>query len=67
MGNENSQRQKLTSGEEFKDTLVKKVEADSALLKAVNIVSKTANKVYQRPSSKHIFSSRTSQYGAASG
>ena len=54
-------------GEEFKDTLVKKVEADSALSKAVNIVSKTANKVYQRPSGKHFFGSRTSRYGAMSG
>ena len=39
-------------GEKFKDTLVKKVEADSALSKAVSIVSKTSSstsKIYQKP------------------
>lgn len=57
-------------GQEFKDTLVKKVEADSALSKAVNIVSKSsgpAHRVYQRPSGNRFFGSRTSRYGAASG
>lgn len=57
-------------GEEFKDTLVKKVEADSALSKAVSIVSKTSgstSKVYQKPSGNRFFGSRTSRYGAASG
>ena len=57
-------------GEEFKDTLVKKVEADSALSKAVSIVSKTsgsASKIYQKPSGNRFFGSRTSRYGAASG
>ena len=57
-------------GEEFKDTLVKKVEADSALSKAVSIVSKTSgstSKIYQKPSGNRFFGSRTSRYGAASG
>ena len=59
-------------GEEFKDGLVKKVEADSAISKAVNIVNRSTNnavKMYQRPAkSDHSFhSSRTSQYGAVSG
>ena len=35
-------------GEKFKDELVKKVEADSALSKAVRIVSRSS-KVYQGP------------------
>ena len=30
-------------GHEFKDSLVKKVEADSAIFKAVNIVNKSSN------------------------
>ena len=45
-------------GEEFKDTLVKKVEADSALSKAVSIVSKTSgstSKIYQKPSGNRFF------------
>ena len=45
-------------GEEFKDMLVEKVEADSALSKAVSIVSKSsgsASKVYQRPSGNLFF------------
>ena len=57
-------------GEEFKDTLVKKVEADSALSKAVSIVSKTSgstSKVYQKPSGNSFFGSWTSRYSAASG
>ena len=57
-------------GEEFKDTLVKKVEADSALSKAVSIVSKSSgstSKVYQKPAGNRFFGSRTSRYGAASG
>lgn len=57
-------------GQDFKETLVKKVEADSALSKAVNIVSKSAgstSKVYQKPSGSRFFGSRTSRYGAVSG
>ena len=58
-------------GEEFKQTLVKKVEADAALSKAVNIVTKTSsnsNQVYQKQANNNRFSgSRTSRYGAASG
>lgn len=56
--------------DEFKDTLMKKVEADSALSKAVNIVSKSsvsANKMYQRVSGSLFVGSRNSWYGAASG
>ena len=55
-------------GDVFKDELVKKVEADSALSKAVNIVSKNSFKEDQdhsRPSQG--FQGRTSQYGAVSG
>ena len=57
-------------GEKFKDELVKKVEADSALSKAVRIVSRSS-KVYQGPQSQNkgrapLFQdSRTSGYGAA--
>lgn len=57
-------------GQEFKDTLVKKVEADSALSKAVSIVSKSSgstSKMYQKPTGNRFFGSRTSRYGAASG
>ena len=59
-------------GEEFKDNLVKKVEADSAISKAVNIVNRCTSssaKLYQRPPrNDHSFhGSRASQYGAASG
>ena len=57
-------------GQDFKETLVKKVEADSALSKAVNIVSKSAgstSKVYQKPSGSRFFGSWTSRYGAVSG
>ena len=59
-------------GENFKDELVKKVEADSALSKAVRIVSRSS-KVYQSPQGQTkgrapLFQdSRTSGYGAAFG
>ena len=59
-------------GEKFKDELVKKVEADSALSKAVRIVSHTS-KVYQslqsqtRGKNPLFQDSRTSGYGAAFG
>lgn len=59
-------------GDQFKDELVKKVEADSALSKAVRIVSRSS-KVYQSPHSQNkgknpLFQdSRTSGYGAAFG
>ena len=59
-------------GQEFKDGLVKKVEADAALSKAVNIVARsvgTTSRMYQKqPSEQHFFQgSRTSLYGAVSG
>ena len=65
-------------GETFKETLVKKVEADSVLSKAVNIVtrsSKGREGHYQRTSRRYgrrgrfffFFGSWTSGYGAASG
>ena len=59
-------------GEKFKDELVKKVEADSALSKAVRIVSRSS-KVFQSPQSQHrnkspfFQGSRTSGYGAVFG
>jgi hypothetical protein len=59
-------------GEKFKDELVKKVEADTALSKAVRIVSRSS-KVYQGPQSQSkgkapLFQdSRTSGYGTAFG
>ena len=57
--------------EEFKDTLVKKVEADSALSKVVNIVTKlsnTSSQVYQKQTTgNRFFGGWTSRYGAASG
>ena len=59
-------------GKKFKDELVKKVEADSALSKAVRIVSRSS-KVYQGPQNQNkgkapLFQdSRTSGYGAAFG
>ena len=49
---------------------MKKIEADSALSKAVSIVSKSSgsnSKVYQKQSGSRFFGSRTSRYGAASG
>ena len=59
-------------GQEFKDGLVKKVEADAALFKAVSIVARsvgTTGKIYQKqPSGQHFSQgSRTSRYGAVSG
>ena len=59
-------------GQEFKDGLVKKVEADAALSKAVSIVARsvgTTGKIYQKqPSGQRFFQgSRTSRYGAVSG
>ena len=59
-------------GEKFKDVLVKKVEADGALSKAVNIVSR-GSKVYQGPQNQHkgksplFYGGRTSGYGTAFG
>ena len=62
-------------GEAFKETLIKKVEADSVLTKAVNIVSRNTkgrDNQYQRPQSKYgrkdrFFGSRASGYGAVPG
>ena len=62
-------------GETFKETLVKKVEADSVLSKAVNIVTRTSRGReghYQTTTSRYgrrgrFFGSRTSRYGATSG
>ena len=61
-------------GQEFKDSLVKKVEADSAIFKAVNIVSRSSNnpanagRVYHKQTSgSRFFGGRTSRYGAVSG
>ena len=59
-------------GQEFKDGLVKKVEADAALSKAVSIVTRsvgTTSRMYQKqPSGQRFFQgSRTSRYGAVSG
>ena len=61
-------------GQEFKDNLVKKVEADSAISKAVNIVSRSASnpnssgRVYRKQASDNRFlGGRTSRYGAVSG
>ena len=65
-------------GEAFKDQLVKKVEVDSALSKAVRIVSKSsdnpATRQYQKPyersrqgGNQFFRGGRASQYGAASG
>ena len=61
-------------GEAFKETLVKKIEADSVLAKAVNIVtrsSKGRDNHYQRSQSRYgkkdrFFGSRTSGYGVVS-
>ena len=58
-------------GQEFKDGLVKKVEADAGLSKAVSIVARsvgTTGKIYQKqPSGQRFFQgSRTSRYGAVS-
>ena len=59
-------------GQDFKDGLVKKVEADSALAKAVNIVTRSTN-LPTRGSQKQsrgvnfFHGSRTSRYGAVSG
>lgn len=62
-------------GETFKETLVKKVEADSVLSKAVNIVtrsSKGRDVHYQKTTSRYgrrgrFFGNRASGYGAAPG
>ena len=61
-------------GQEFKDNLVKKVEADSAISKAVNIVSRSSSnpnssgRVYRKQASDNrFFGGRTSRYGAVSG
>jgi hypothetical protein len=62
-------------GETFKETLVKKVEADSVLSKAVNIVTRSSRGReghYQSTTSRYgkrgrFFGSRASRYGAASG
>ena len=58
-------------GEKFKEELVKKVEADTVLSKAVGIVSRSS-KVYRSPSTgtkakSPLFQNRTSGYGAAFG
>lgn len=56
-------------GEKFKEELVKKVEADTALSKAVRIVSRSS-KIYQNPQkgkSSLFHDSRTSGYGAVFG
>ena len=42
-------------GQDFKDTLVKKVKASSALSKAVSVVSKSSGSSRKRPSSSHFF------------
>lgn len=61
-------------GDSFKEVLVKKVEADSALSKAVHIVTRSASvKTYQNPkgrwrgNSQFIPRGRTVQYGDGSG
>ena len=59
-------------GQEFKDGLVKKMEADEALSKAVNIVARsvgaTSGMFQKQPSGQRFFQgSRTSRYGAVSG
>ena len=58
-------------GEKFKEELVRKVEADTVLSKAVGIVSRNS-KVYRSPSTgtkakNPLFQSQTSGYGAAFG
>ena len=70
-----SQAEDNLFGEAFKETLVKKVEADSVLAKAVNIVNRSSkgrdghfHKSQTRFTKKNrFFGSRTSGYGAASG
>ena len=70
-----STTEEILFGEAFKETLVKKVEADSVLAKAVNIVSRSSkgrDNHYNRSQNRYgkkdrFFGSRTSGYGAGSG
>ena len=66
-----SEAQNELFGMRFKENLVQKVEADTALSKAVRIVTR-GSKIYQNPGplqkqNRPLFQSRTSRYGSVFG
>ena len=70
-GGDFSEAQNELFGMKFKENLVQKVEADTALSKAVRIVTRGSN-IYQNPGlpqkpNRPLFQSRTSRYGSVFG